>query len=135
MTFKHLIIGTTTALLLASPAFAHSPIKQANITAGSTYNAAPESFNFSFAKTVGLSKISLSARDGANLALNYTKPASMQKSFSVPLPRLTRGDYILSWSAVATDGHVMKGDISFTIGGANPKRGATPEQHGNHKGH
>lgn len=132
MKFKTIILSLVTAGLFATPALAHSPIKQSNIEAGSHHELAPDNFAFSFGKAVGLAKITLTQVDGDEINLAYEKPKAMQKAFSVPLPKLNEGHYLITWSAVASDGHVMKGEINFVIGAEVPM----PEMSGKgHKGH
>ena len=127
-----LIVSIMTFNLVAMPVLAHSPITRANIEAGAHYEVAPATFDFSFTKAVGLAKISLKTESGKVISLAFEKPKTMQKAFIVPLPKLEDGHYVINWSAVASDGHIMKGEISFAIGRAK----VIPEQHGEvHKDH
>lgn len=132
MEFKTIILSFVTASLFATSALAHSPIKQTNIEAGSRHEQAPDNFEFSFGKAVGLAKIALTQVDGDEIDLAFEKSKIMQKAFSVPLPKLDEGHYLITWSAVANDGHVMKGEVNFVIGAEMPM----PEMSGEgHKGH
>ena len=39
----------------------------------------------------------------------------MTESFSVDLPDLETGDYLLTWKAIARDGHIMSDTIDFSV--------------------
>jgi methionine-rich copper-binding protein CopC len=41
----------------------------------------------------------------------------MAASFTIPLPTLTPGAYMISWRTMSHDGHVMPGAVHFTVAG------------------
>ena len=114
---KKLLISalTVASLAVAAPAFAHSMVKSSNITADAVLETAPTSFDIVFAHKVGLAKIGIETPLGEVIEIDYTAPKGMGDTFSVPLPELDGGDYVLTWRAVAKDGHVMSGNIPFSI--------------------
>ena len=105
------------AILFAAPALAHTKIQAANIENGATLSGAPSAFEFSFGSAVGLAGLELETLAGEAVAISFDPPPGMQKDFSVALPPLVADAYVLKWRAVAKDGHVMKGEVSFTITG------------------
>lgn len=116
MLLKKLITGTTAALLLASPVYAHSSMASANITNGSNYEIAPKSFEIGFSKVVGLANLSMNTEEGEAVAWDYEVPKTMQEGFNLSLPQLNAGKYVIDWSAISKDGHVMKEQIHFSVG-------------------
>ena len=44
-----------------------------------------------------------------------TTVRSMKKAHLVELPHMAPGVYVVRWRAVAKDGHVMTGEIPFTV--------------------
>ena len=52
---------------------------------------------------------------GAAVPLAYQPPHDMGTSYTVPLPTLAQGAYVLSWRMIARDGHVMNGVVHFSI--------------------
>lgn len=102
-------------LALSTPAFAHTTIVASNIENGAEMTQAPDVFEFSFGASVGLAGLELETLEGAPIDIDFERPAQMAKDFSVSLPQLDIGTYIMKWRAVAKDGHVMRGEINFTI--------------------
>lgn len=113
--FKALLVSAGTVFCLTLPALAHTTISESNIESGATISEVPESLSFAFGGKVGLAAVDLKTEDGAVIALDYVAPKSMEKEFVVPLPELEPAAYTFSWRAVSTDGHVMTGDIPFTV--------------------
>jgi methionine-rich copper-binding protein CopC len=114
---KKLLIGLSAFGLLASlsgNAIAHTALSTSNIEAGTTLSVVPDTLELTFGKPVGLAKLGL-----VNLetnAIQDLKPArDMAKTHSINLPTLKSGDYAIKWRAIASDGHVMTGEIGFTV--------------------
>ena len=42
---------------------------------------------------------------------------SMSKRQIIPMPSLGEGDYLVLWRAMGEDGHVIKGELTFKVGG------------------
>ena len=56
--------------------------------------------------------------DGETVPLGESSLMSMNKRQIIPMPSLGAGDYLLSWRAMGEDGHVIKGELTFKVGGA-----------------
>jgi methionine-rich copper-binding protein CopC len=102
-------------LVMASSSLAHTKVESASLEDGGVYQTVPETFDLVFAQDVGLAALELKNEQGDVVSLEYKKPSSMQGTFKVPLPRLTKGAYSLSWRAISKDGHVLKGKVNFTV--------------------
>lgn len=114
---RNLIATVAIFSVTVVPAFAHTSIVSSNIEDGSQIEASPASFDFSFGADIGLAGLELETLDGDPVEIAFERTRETGKSFSVPLPMLESGTYVLKWSAVAKDGHVMKGEVVFTITG------------------
>lgn len=110
MTF---IIATGLTAGIPTYATAHTSLSASNIVAGSEVSQVPDSLELTFAKAVGLAEVKLTSPDGEERSLETAK--AMEKTHSVVLPALAPGQHLLSWRAVASDGHVMSGEIPFTV--------------------
>lgn len=116
---KYLLTVLAVALLtmvVPRTAFAHTALSGANIEAGTTLSELPEKLELTFGKPVGLAKIEF-VKSGRDESFDIKLPRRMNKTHTVELPDLPAGDYVIKWRAVAQDGHVMKGEIAFTLAG------------------
>lgn len=102
-------------LALAGSALAHTAIKTSNIEAGGTYSESPKTFEFSFGKPVGLAGLELETRSGEVVVINFQPEKSQMTDYSIELPAIGIGEYVLKWRAIAKDGHVMKGQVDFSV--------------------
>ena len=117
MKFSRMFAALAVLLMFASPALAHTTIVASNIENGVELEAAPEIFEFSFGAEVGLAGLELETLAGEPVVIDFERPSQMGKDFAVPLPTLEPETYVLKWRAVAKDGHVMRGEIDFTVTG------------------
>jgi len=95
-------------------AFAHTALASSNIESGAALAVAPDTLNLTFGKSVGLAKLEL-VTAGSNSIEDITPAREMTTTHSVDMPSLKPGAYTIRWRAVASDGHVMSGEIAFTI--------------------
>ncbi|MCC5995868.1 MAG: copper resistance protein CopC [Oceanicaulis sp.] len=131
------------AISMAAAAFAHTVMTHSNIRDGDVLAEAPPSFEFGFAdpvSLVGLALVDAEADDAIDIG--FERVRGMQEAFSVPLPALGEGNYVIRWRAVAQDGHVMRGEISFQLSAdAEPHsqdgngHSGHAEHHAEHHGH
>lgn len=111
-----LTLGACLAMTVVAPlANAHTTVKSSTLEDGGIYQTIPDFFDLVFARKVGLASLTLKDTDGKKIILDFTLPKSMETKFSIPMPKLKNGQYLMSWRAVAKDGHVLKGDMRFTV--------------------
>jgi methionine-rich copper-binding protein CopC len=67
----------------------------------------------SVSEAAQLTALAIARAGGAKQKL--TAPAAAQARIRVPLPALAAGDYVVSWRALGADGHLVPGQIHFTI--------------------
>lgn len=115
-TSTYLVLGAFLTLSLVAPlASAHTTVKSTTLEDGGVYQTMPDVFDLVFAQKVGLASLNLKNEDGESIEMNFTPPKSMETKFAIPMPVLKSGLYKMTWRAVAKDGHILKGDISFTV--------------------
>jgi methionine-rich copper-binding protein CopC len=103
------------ALLVSSAlALAHAHLQKALPADGSVITAAPPNVVLAFSEPARLTAlwIQKAAAQKLKLAPLPTEPA---REISVALPHLTPGSYVVSWKVVGADGHVVPGQIRFTL--------------------
>jgi copper transport protein len=113
---------TLTALvstLLAHDAAAHAGLRRSDPLAGATLGASPAAVTLTFSEPPDqrLSEIRVSDAAGAAYQIGSPIPVSGEPlAVSVPLKRLDRGVYVVTWHVVsAVDGHASAGTFTFGV--------------------
>ena len=73
----------------------------------------PAALVLRFSESARLTALWLTQDDGPKRKLEV--PAASQPQITVALPPLTPGHYLISWRALSADGHVVPGQIRFTL--------------------
>jgi methionine-rich copper-binding protein CopC len=93
---------------------------------GATVAAGLSEIAFDFSKPMRLTLVRVHpVKGGDDAMVTSALPKAFADAVKVPVGALAVGAYKISWTAVAEDGHVMKGSFAFTV--AAPA-GATPPQ-------
>jgi methionine-rich copper-binding protein CopC len=106
-------IALSAAVLVAH---AHALLKKSTPTDGSTVSSPPASVVLTFSEATRLTAAWIEKGDGPKEKLGPlpVKPAT---EITVALHKLTAGTYRLSWRALGDDGHVVPGELHFTVSG------------------
>jgi methionine-rich copper-binding protein CopC len=120
MSVKRVLAAAAFAVTSAitSPAFAHATLQSSDPRAGSTLAKAPSQVRLKFNEALepAFSKIKLTGpRDSAVALAAATVDKADPSVLTVPLPALPAGEYHVLWSAMARDGHKVKGEITFKV--------------------
>ena len=122
----------TMLIILPMAAHAHSPLSSSFPSDGETLDVAPVEIVMDFKASAKLIKVELMMSkdkqeksllgglfggDGESVPLGKSFLMSMNKRQVIPMPSLGEGDYSLSWRAMGEDGHVIKGELTFKVGG------------------
>jgi methionine-rich copper-binding protein CopC len=130
--FKNLLLAILSVLSLA--ANAHSPIVSSSPKNGEMLDLPPTEIVMEFKSPAKLIKIDLTKSsdkqgksllgglfggdDGESMPLGTSSLMTIDKRQVIRLPSLEEGRYTLKWRAMGEDGHVIKGDLTFTIQGS-----------------
>ncbi len=105
------------ALLLLAPSLAraHAILMASVPPAGGTAAPGTATLQLQYNSRIdqGRSKVTLSRENGADERL--TLLPSQQPDVLRANATLTPGDYTLHWFVLATDGHITRGDVPFTV--------------------
>jgi methionine-rich copper-binding protein CopC len=120
-------------IILPMAANAHSPLSSSSPQDGESLDAPPLEIVMDFKSPAKLIKIELKKSTskqgnsflgglfegdaGESVPLGKSFLMSMNKRQIIPMPSLGEGDYVLSWRAIGEDGHVIKGELTFKVGG------------------
>jgi len=111
--------------LTAAVAHAHTELASSTPADEAVLDAAPEKIALQFSGAVRLMSLTVESEATGKQDLGPL-PSSASEQFSIELPSLSDGSYVVSWRALSADTHVMTGKLGFTVNGAHA------ESHSNH---
>jgi copper resistance protein C len=112
---KWLIPGIAIAALgLSSLADAHAHLRRSTPANHSTLAVAPPNVTLEFQEAVQLTAAAIGKVDAKPQKIG-SLPAAASKVFTLPLPSLDPGTYVIKWRAASDDGHVMSDTIQFVV--------------------
>jgi len=113
--FKNAVVFIV-VVLSTTGALAHSKMTVSTPPDGGTAKAGIERLQVAFEKPVKVVRVIVKRTDEASDVPVLEKGVSQfTKTYGVKVSPLDPGDYRLDWTAVAKDGHVMKGGLSFSV--------------------
>jgi len=113
---KPYLIGLAICLLSAVGALAHSTMNSSTPAEGSTAAAGLSEITLGFSKPVRLMLVKVRNADRKTGIEADFKPASQYSAtFPFKVAPLETGRHQVTWTAIAKDGHVMKGTLTFKI--------------------
>jgi len=120
MSIQGLLAAATFAFAsaVAPSAFAHAKLQSSDPQAGSTLDTAPQQVRLKFSEALepAFSRIRVTGPGNrevpvAAAAVDKADPTVM----TAPLPKLSAGEYRIQWTAMARDGHKVKGEVAFKV--------------------
>lgn len=131
------MIMMTLAAGAAQPAFAHTELAGTVPADRAVIATAPEDLQLRFSEPVRLTALSV-RKDGAAKQSLGPLPTETTGQFTVALPALDEGHYVVSWRALSEDTHVMSGEFMFVVGatgGHDEHMNHEAAHTGEHSGH
>jgi copper transport protein len=101
-------------LVATTCAQAHAHLQQATPADGSVISRAPAQLVLRFSEAAQLTALWIVSDAGSRQKL-APLPQQPQTQIVVALPPLLPGRYLVSWRALSADGHVVPGQIRFTL--------------------
>jgi methionine-rich copper-binding protein CopC len=108
------VVGGLVLTLAATVAMAHAHLEKAVPADGGVVNAAPANVVLTFSEPARLTACWIQKGDGDKQKITGLATTAAQQ-ITVPVPALEAGSYVLSWRVVGDDGHIVPGQIHFTI--------------------
>lgn len=100
--------------LLPGAARAHAHLLEAVPAQGAVLHEAPARVSLTFSEPARLAVLWIAPENGARRKI-APLPAEAAKVISVALPSLAPGRYVLTWRVIGRDGHVVPGELHFTL--------------------
>ncbi|MFM6850494.1 MAG: copper resistance CopC/CopD family protein [Terrabacter sp.] len=107
------------AIVLATPAWAHAELVNSTPANGTRLEAAPPTVELTFTESVDLVDGGLRLLDGAGATVATPEPVASGRTVTWPMPStLGKGAYVVTWRVVSSDGHPVDGAFTFGVGAA-----------------
>jgi methionine-rich copper-binding protein CopC len=102
-------------MLAPEAAFAHAKMTSSTPKDGSTVAAGLSQIELNFSHPLRLSVVHVRDATKHDVPLRSELPKAFAAVVKINVDGLTPGAYEVSWTAVADDGHVMKGTFAFSV--------------------
>lgn len=111
-----ILIAVALLLWAPAPAFGHAVLLESSPALKSTVVGpdVPFKLRFNVRIDIARSRLTLVRPDGTSQALEVNKQAP-HDTLSANATGLLPGAYRLRWQVLATDGHITRGEIPFTV--------------------
>ena len=111
-----ILLLAVVSLLIPPPAAAHAILLESNPPPNGKVAAPdiPIKLRFNVRIDASRSRLTLVRPDGSVQPLAIGKPAS-EDTLSALASNLPPGDYRLRWQVLASDGHITRGEIPFSV--------------------
>ena len=123
-----LVAGLLLGLVAAGPVLGHAELEQSMPEDGEVLTTPPTFVTLAFTEGLDAAKSSfLLLRAGGEEIATGSAPGDGETTMSATDLTLGPGDYVIRWTAVADDGHVERGRLTFTVDEPPPSPSPTPE--------
>ncbi len=102
-------------ILAPAGALAHAKMKSSTPKDGSTVAAGLSEIELNFSHPLRLSVVHVRDVNKHDVPLKTELPTALAPVAKINVDGLAPGSYEVSWTAVAEDGHVMKGTFAFSV--------------------
>ena len=111
-----ILIAVTTAFLIVAPAAAHAVLLESSPALKSAVSGpnVPIKLRFNVRIDALRSRLTLIHPDGSSQSLEIRKQSPVD-SLLAEAAGLAAGAYRLRWQVLASDGHITRGEIPFTV--------------------
>jgi methionine-rich copper-binding protein CopC len=111
-----LLAALLCSFLITPQLFAHSKMAESSPAAGETVKTGLSEIKLNFERAVHVTLVKI-IREGNEEQVEPTSefPKSFADKIKLTVPPLDPSAYKVEWTAVAEDGHVMQGEVPFTV--------------------
>jgi len=151
MKYLRLTFTVFFALTFTSAVFAHTDLSSSSPANNAMLMESPDSVELTFSAKVNLTKLEVvNQMSGDAVELSFTPSVTPNSEFSIAMPELSMGNYLVNWALLGSDGHQMTGSFGFMVHGSNmsmmehgdsampsetSSESGSSENHDSHKGH
>ena len=112
-TIRNTLVTIAACLLVAGTAHSHTQLSDSVPADQAALDTAPTELSLTFSEAVRLTAVTIkSGNTETALDIDLGDPAT---EFTVALPELASGEFVVEWRALSQDTHVVTGQIRFSI--------------------
>lgn len=116
MLLRTFALSLICAMIGASPALSHSKMSKSSPAEGASVKAGLAEILLGFSKPVRVMVVKVKNTDGnADVRAEFKPAKAFKTMFPFQVAPLSVGAHVVNWTAIAKDGHVMKGKLSFKV--------------------
>ncbi len=110
------VMVAVVAVVAVAVVSAHMALKKSMPDEGAVLGSAPDQIQLWFTQEPDpvVSNVTLKGPSGA-VKIGPTKAMAVEKSVVADVPTLGSGTYLVGWRTAGDDGHVQRGEFSFTV--------------------
>ncbi len=112
---QHAALAALLVVTAPAAALAHAKMTASKPADGSTGAAGLSEIELSFSHPLRVSMVHVRDGNKQDVRLKSELPPSFAPVAKISVDGLTPGSYEVTWTAVAEDGHVMKGSFAFSV--------------------
>ncbi|MBW0133211.1 copper resistance CopC family protein [Pseudonocardia abyssalis] len=120
------LIAATLVLLTGSQALAHSDLVRSDPVDGEAVGGVTRPVTLEFGDELDAGSVTIRLIGSTGFQAQLAPPTLTRTVVVQPLPTLINDEYVLRYGAVATDGHPVRGSISFTVTGSVVRQTSGP---------
>jgi methionine-rich copper-binding protein CopC len=113
-----ILVAAMAGVLFSNVAGAHAHLHVSVPANHSTVSEAPKQISLQFNEPVQLTSVTIQKGDGSATKLGPL-PDAAAKDFTLAVPALEAGNYIVKWRVVSDDGHIMADKLLFSVAAAS----------------
>ncbi|HEY8218030.1 MAG TPA: FixH family protein [Acidimicrobiia bacterium] len=103
-------------VLLAAPASAHAELVQSDPAPGAVLTRAPGQLTLSYTENVDVASGAIRVFDADGTRIDHGGVEASGRTVTLPLPRLGKGAYVITWRVTSADSHPIRGAFTFQVG-------------------
>lgn len=99
----------------ATLAMAHSPLQKTTPDNAAVVADAPSELVMAFKGGIRLTRVTMTKAEEDGIGLDLSEHSGFVSDYTLPLPQIGSGTYLIEWRGLGEDGHALNGAFGFTV--------------------
>jgi methionine-rich copper-binding protein CopC len=111
---KNILLSVLLGLWAAS-ASAHSPLERTLPDNNATIAEVPTEISLTFKGGIRLTRVTMTHAQSDGVDLDLTGHSGFMSDYTIPMPAMGNGSYVIDWRGLGDDGHALNGSFGFIV--------------------